>query len=137
MAVHLGNDVCVWTTLHFNASLIIALYSLSHHWIKMYISCQCTHPHDNVIISVQVSDLLSVLQAGSRGVEACIEAIQELSGVISEIETNIYFVSAGSLLPDDGNDTFAKHRSEIHTDFLHSYHPSLSLSLSLFLLLYR
>lgn len=42
--------------------------------------------------------------------QACEEAIQELGGIVSEVETNLYFVSAGTLLPDDDNDVFATHR---------------------------
>eukprot|EP00117_Sycon_ciliatum_P031795 scpid3878/ scgid24807/ Talin-1 len=64
-------------------------------------------------LSEKVSDLLSALQAGSRGVQACIEAIQELEGIVSEIETNVLFVSAGTLIPDDKNDVFANHKDTL------------------------
>ena len=55
--------------------------------------------------------MLAALQAGSRGTQACIEAIDELEGLIGDLETTSMFASAGTLTADDGTSTaFAVHR---------------------------
>ena len=58
----------------------------------------------------QVSRVLKALQAGSRGTQACLDAIEELKGIVGDIETTTMFASAGTLSPDGPEDTFANHR---------------------------
>lgn len=63
-------------------------------------------------VSEKVSQILAALQAGSRGTQACINAVSTVSGIIGDLDTTIMFATAGTLHSDnDGN--FADHREHI------------------------
>lgn len=57
----------------------------------------------------QVSLVLSALQAGNKGTQACITAASAVSGIIADLDTTIMFASAGTLNPEN-EETFADHR---------------------------
>lgn len=58
---------------------------------------------------LQVSLVLSALQAGNKGTQACITAASAVSGIIADLDTTIMFASAGTLNPEN-EDSFADHR---------------------------
>uniref|UniRef100_T1K2Z5 I/LWEQ domain-containing protein n=2 Tax=Tetranychus urticae TaxID=32264 RepID=T1K2Z5_TETUR len=64
-------------------------------------------------VSEKASYVLAALQAGSRGTQACINAASVVSGIIGDLDTTIMFATAGTLNPEDPNDTFAAHRESI------------------------
>ena len=53
--------------------------------------------------------MLSVLQQGAKGTQACINASHTVSGIIGDLDTTIMFATAGTLNSDSG-ETFADHR---------------------------
>lgn len=55
--------------------------------------------------------MLSALQAGNKGTQACITAASAVSGIITDLDTTIMFASAGTLNPEN-EDSFADHRYE-------------------------
>ena len=57
----------------------------------------------------QVSLVLSALQAGNKGTQACITAATAVSGIIADLDTTIMFATAGTLNAEN-NETFADHR---------------------------
>lgn len=57
----------------------------------------------------QVSLVLSALQAGNKGTQACITAAGAVSGIIADLDTTIMFASAGTLNPEN-EESFADHR---------------------------
>jgi len=57
----------------------------------------------------QVSLVLSALQAGNKGTQACITAASAVSGIIADLDTTIMFASAGTLNPES-EESFADHR---------------------------
>ncbi|KAJ8686379.1 hypothetical protein QAD02_022173, partial [Eretmocerus hayati] len=65
------------------------------------------------IVSEKVSQVLSALQAGSRGTQACINAATTVSGIIGDLDTTIMFATAGTLHAENENETFADHRENI------------------------
>lgn len=60
---------------------------------------------------LQVSLVLSALQAGNKGTQACITAASAVSGIIADLDTTIMFASAGTLIPEN-EDSFADHRCQ-------------------------
>lgn len=58
----------------------------------------------------QVSLVLSALQAGNKGTQACITAASAVSGIIADLDTTIMFATAGTLNAEN-NESFADHRS--------------------------
>lgn len=56
-----------------------------------------------------MSLVLSALQAGNKGTQACITAASAVSGIIADLDTTIMFASAGTLNPEN-EDSFADHR---------------------------
>ncbi|XP_073980591.1 talin_middle and talin-RS domain-containing protein rhea isoform X4 [Rhodnius prolixus] len=64
-------------------------------------------------VSAEVSQVLSALQAGSRGTQACINAASTVSGIIGDLDTTIMFATAGTLNAESEGDTFADHRENI------------------------
>lgn len=64
--------------------------------------------HYNVL-TFQVSLVLSALQAGNKGTQACITAASAVSGIIADLDTTIMFASAGTLNPEN-EESFADHR---------------------------
>lgn len=53
--------------------------------------------------------MLSALQAGNKGTQACITAESAVSGIIADLDTTIMFASAGTLNPEN-EESFADHR---------------------------
>lgn len=64
------------------------------------------------IFLFQVSLVLSALQAGNKGTQACITAASAVSGIIADLDTTIMFATAGTLNAEN-NESFADHRSVI------------------------
>ncbi|XP_014254779.1 talin-1 isoform X2 [Cimex lectularius] len=64
-------------------------------------------------VSEKVAQVLSALQAGSRGTQACINAASTVSGIIGDLDTTIMFATAGTLNAESEEDTFADHRENI------------------------
>ncbi|XP_075894317.1 talin-2 isoform X1 [Nelusetta ayraudi] len=60
----------------------------------------------------KVSLVLSALQAGNKGTQACITAESAVSGIIADLDTTIMFASAGTLNPEN-EESFADHRESI------------------------
>lgn len=58
---------------------------------------------------LQVSMVLSALQAGNKGTQACITAASSVSGIIADLDTTIMFASAGTLNAEN-EESFADHR---------------------------
>ncbi|KAM4618965.1 LOW QUALITY PROTEIN: talin-2 [Polymixia lowei] len=63
-------------------------------------------------VTEKVSLVLSALQAGNKGTQACITAASAVSGIIADLDTTIMFASAGTLDPED-EESFADHRESI------------------------
>lgn len=64
-----------------------------------------------VCVCPQVSLVLSALQAGNKGTQACITAGSAVSGIIADLDTTIMFASAGTLNAEN-DESFADHRLE-------------------------
>lgn len=62
-----------------------------------------------MLCTFQVSLVLSALQAGNKGTQACITAASAVSGIIADLDTTIMFASAGTLNPEN-EESFADHR---------------------------
>lgn len=65
----------------------------------------------DVCLCPQVSLVLSALQAGNKGTQACITAASAVSGIIADLDTTIMFASAGTLNAEN-DESFADHRLE-------------------------
>uniref|UniRef100_A0A3Q0QVH0 Talin 2 n=1 Tax=Amphilophus citrinellus TaxID=61819 RepID=A0A3Q0QVH0_AMPCI len=63
-------------------------------------------------VTEKVSLVLSALQAGNKGTQACITAASAVSGIIADLDTTIMFASAGTLDPEN-EESFADHRENI------------------------
>uniref|UniRef100_A0A8C3EVA2 Talin 2 n=1 Tax=Corvus moneduloides TaxID=1196302 RepID=A0A8C3EVA2_CORMO len=61
-------------------------------------------------VTEKVSLVLSALQAGNKGTQACITAASAVSGIIADLDTTIMFATAGTLNAEN-NESFADHRS--------------------------
>lgn len=61
------------------------------------------------VVCPQVSLVLSALQAGNKGTQACITAANAVSGIIADLDTTIMFASAGTLNAEN-EESFADHR---------------------------
>uniref|UniRef100_A0A673MS78 Talin 2a n=1 Tax=Sinocyclocheilus rhinocerous TaxID=307959 RepID=A0A673MS78_9TELE len=61
-------------------------------------------------VTEKVSMVLSALQAGNKGTQACITAASAVSGIIADLDTTIMFASAGTLNAENDSDSFADHR---------------------------
>ncbi|KPJ17353.1 Talin-1 [Papilio machaon] len=64
-------------------------------------------------VNEKVVGVLSALQAGSRGTQACIDAAATIATIIGDLDTTILFASAGTLHSDKEGDTFSNHRENI------------------------
>ncbi|XP_068621832.1 talin-1-like [Battus philenor] len=64
-------------------------------------------------VNEKVVAVLSALQAGSRGTQACIDAAATIATIIGDLDTTILFASAGTLHSDKEGDTFSNHRENI------------------------
>ena len=70
-----------------------------------------THTHTPCI---QVSYIISAIQAGAIGTQACNEAVNSIQSIVGDLETTAMFCSAGALNREPGNETsFSEHRMEI------------------------
>uniref|UniRef100_A0A8C3Y8V6 Talin 2 n=1 Tax=Catharus ustulatus TaxID=91951 RepID=A0A8C3Y8V6_CATUS len=65
-----------------------------------------------LVSKVKVSLVLSALQAGNKGTQACITAASAVSGIIADLDTTIMFATAGTLNAEN-NESFADHRENI------------------------
>uniref|UniRef100_A0A673WCK6 Talin 2a n=1 Tax=Salmo trutta TaxID=8032 RepID=A0A673WCK6_SALTR len=63
-------------------------------------------------VTEKVSMVLSALQAGNKGTQACITAASAVSGIIADLDTTIMFASAGTLNAEN-DESFADHRENI------------------------
>nr|XP_023673412.1 talin-2 [Paramormyrops kingsleyae] len=63
-------------------------------------------------VTEKVSLVLSALQAGNKGTQACITAGSAVSGIIADLDTTIMFASAGTLNAEN-DESFADHRENI------------------------
>lgn len=63
-------------------------------------------------VSEKVSQVLAALHAGSRGTQACINAVSTVSGIIGDLDTTIMFATAGTL-NSENEGQFADHRELI------------------------
>ncbi|XP_067829406.1 talin-2 [Heptranchias perlo] len=63
-------------------------------------------------VTEKVSLVLSALQAGNRGTQACITAATAVSGIIGDLDTTIMFATAGTLNAEN-EESFADHRENI------------------------
>ncbi|KAJ8417322.1 hypothetical protein AAFF_G00285490 [Aldrovandia affinis] len=63
-------------------------------------------------VTEKVSMVLSALQAGNKGTQACITAAGAVSGIIADLDTTIMFASAGTLNAEN-DESFADHRESI------------------------
>ncbi|KAJ8252503.1 hypothetical protein COCON_G00218150 [Conger conger] len=63
-------------------------------------------------VTEKVSMVLSALQAGNKGTQACITAAGAVTGIIADLDTTIMFASAGTLNAEN-NESFADHRENI------------------------
>lgn len=57
--------------------------------------------------------VMSQMSKSSRGTQACNCAASTVSGIIGDLDTTIMFATAGTLIPDNENETFADHRENI------------------------
>jgi talin len=64
-------------------------------------------------VASKVTFVLSALQAGAQGTQACINAVSAIEGIIGDLETTIMFANAATLNPDREGDLFADHREDI------------------------
>lgn len=60
-------------------------------------------------VGEKVANVLSALQSGARGTQACINAASTISGIVADLDTTIMFASAGTLHAEP-NETFGDHR---------------------------
>uniref|UniRef100_A0A6I8R2Z2 Talin 2 n=1 Tax=Xenopus tropicalis TaxID=8364 RepID=A0A6I8R2Z2_XENTR len=63
-------------------------------------------------VTEKVSLVLSALQAGNKGTQACITASSAVSGIIADLDTTIMFATAGTLNAEN-KESFADHRENI------------------------
>ncbi len=64
---------------------------------------------EGVCVCTQVANVLSALQSGARGTQACINAASSISGIVADLDTTIMFASAGTLHAEP-NESFGDHR---------------------------
>uniref|UniRef100_A0A8C8LRP7 Talin 2 n=1 Tax=Oncorhynchus tshawytscha TaxID=74940 RepID=A0A8C8LRP7_ONCTS len=72
-------------------------------------------------VTEKVSMVLSALQAGNKGTQACITAASAVSGIIAELDTTIMFASAGTLNAEN-DESFADHRCVSLQEYSHQHH---------------
>ncbi|EHB01326.1 Talin-2 [Heterocephalus glaber] len=73
-------------------------------------SCYCPMLPNGTVMHVSL--VLSALQAGNKGTQACITAATAVSGIIADLDTTIMFATAGTLNAEN-SETFADHRENI------------------------
>ncbi|MEQ2179168.1 Talin-2 [Goodea atripinnis] len=59
-------------------------------------------------VTEKVSLVLSALQAGNKGTQACITAASAVSGIIADLDTTIMFASAGTLNAENDEENILK-----------------------------
>lgn len=55
---------------------------------------------------------MTALQAGSKGTQACINAISVIQGVVGDLETTVMFANAKTLNPES-KESFGKHKEDL------------------------
>merc|ERR1719431_2155720 len=90
--------------------------------VKATGSCQMT-PNDSFVlkdvsetarnVGDQCANVLSSLNAISRGTHALENAANTVSGILGDLDTTIMFATAGTLNADQDDDVFADHRENI------------------------
>merc|ERR1719391_1933935 len=90
--------------------------------VKATGSCQIT-PNDSFVlrdvsesarnVGDRCANVLSSLQASSRGTQACINAASTVSGIIGDLDTTIMFATAGTLNAENEEENFSDHREYI------------------------
>ena len=66
------------------------------------------------IVTEKVSHVVSAIQAGAIGTQACNEAIASINGIVGDLETTAMFATAGALNEEgDGGTSFSEHRVNI------------------------
>ena len=58
----------------------------------------------------QVSFVLSSLTQGGRGTQACINAQNDVSNIINELDTQMLFMQSGAALGDEADRNFPEHK---------------------------
>jgi talin len=61
----------------------------------------------------KVSNMVAALKSGSKGTQACNEAVSTISGLIGDLETTAMFAAAGALQNEAAGTAFAEHRENI------------------------
>ncbi|KAJ3593552.1 hypothetical protein NHX12_005886 [Muraenolepis orangiensis] len=59
-------------------------------------------------VTEKVSLVLSALQAGNKGTQACITAASAVSGIIADLDTTVMFASAGTLNAENNEESILK-----------------------------
>lgn len=63
--------------------------------------------------SLQLSYVVAMLKAASKGMQACTEAISTINGTVGDLETTAMFATAQALNPEDGvKGNFAARRGD-------------------------
>ena len=57
--------------------------------------------------------MVAALKSGSKGTQACNEAVSTISGLIGDLETTAMFAAAGALQNEAAGTAFAEHRENI------------------------
>ena len=83
-------------------------------------------------VSQSVAKIVSAIKEGSKGLQICMNCIDAIDEIISDIETAIVFASAGQLDPIDKSDSFNNYKEGSTTPpfFFLSLFPPLSFPLS-------
>ena len=72
---------------------------------------------DHGFVLSQISYVVMALKSGSRGTQACSEAISTIMGIVGDLETTAMFAAAGALYADaagaGAGKSFAEHREKI------------------------
>ena len=66
------------------------------------------------VVTEKVSHVVSAIQAGAIGTQACNEAIASINGIVGDLETTAMFATAGALNEDgEGGASFSEHRVNV------------------------
>jgi talin len=64
-------------------------------------------------VNEKVSFVMSSLQQGGRGTQACINAYTDVQGIIGDLDTTLMFVTSGALNSEADTEPFAEYRERI------------------------
>lgn len=65
------------------------------------------------VVTEKVSHVVSAIQAGAIGTQACNEAISTINGIVGDLETTAMFATAGALNQEGDDTSFSEHRVNI------------------------